>query len=71
MTDNIRPYYKYLINTGGNDPEELVQRLDDNNLLKVNLPVGLMALSVESQIRLLQRLSDEGLLKDIPSRSQG
>jgi hypothetical protein len=49
--------------TGGNSLEELLQRLDtEKNLIRTNLPVFVLAVAVQAQVHLLQRLHREGLL---------
>jgi len=61
--EEIVAKYGHLINnTGGNDPLELVKRLEEPRLMSTNVVVFTLAVAVEGQIALLQRLDKEGLL---------
>lgn len=69
VIDTARKHADQLVNTGGNDPVELMQQAQPyvdrdvvNNLITTNLPVFLMATSVRSQVVLLIKLKEEGLL---------
>lgn len=56
-------YGEHLVNTGGNDPLDLLHRLEtEKNLLATNLPVAMLAISVSSQISMIKRLENAGLL---------
>ena len=62
--EELLKYYPDMIgNTGGNDPLALVKRLDEPGLLTTNVVVYVMAVSVESQFQLLERLDDMGFLQ--------
>lgn len=56
-------YGHLLNNTGGNEPLELLTRLNrEERLMTTNLPVAVLAIAVQSQISLILTLEKEGLL---------
>lgn len=56
-------YAHLLNNTGGNDPMDLLRRLDtERNLATTNIFVFTLAAAVQSQVTLLRRLEKEGML---------
>ena len=59
----IRPYLAHIWNTGGNDIEDLWNGDADPF---INLPLSTLQACVKSQIMLLHRLHDAGLLKPLP-----
>lgn len=60
----VEKYGHMLVNTGGNDPLALVHRLDtERNLMSTNVVVFVLATAVLSQIHLLQRMHEAGVLK--------
>jgi len=56
----MRPYLVYICNTGGNDIEDMWNGDADP---VINLPLSTLQAAVKSQIILLQRLYDAGLLR--------
>lgn len=67
MTEDqlIARYGDLLVNTGGNDPAELLHRLDtEKHLAATNVVVFTLATAVRSQLRLLANLRQAGLLPD-------
>lgn len=55
-----------LVNTGGNDPLELMQDLvSDKRMMSTNVVRFLLATAVESQIGLLRRLEQAGWLRAV------
>lgn len=64
IPEEVKPYLHLLNNTGGNDPERLLERLNnEKNLSFSNIVVFTMAVAVESQVNLLSDLIKEGKLK--------
>lgn len=64
----ITKYGHLLTNTGGNDPQELLSRLENEpRLMTTNSFVFLMAAAVDAQLDLLTRLVNEGLLPGVES----
>ena len=64
MPPELERYRDLIYNTGGNTVEDLINRLrKHDNLIVTNFPVWSLAVAVESQIILLQRLHAGGLLK--------
>lgn len=59
----LAKYGHMLSGTGGNKPEDLLERLKDGRLFSTNVVVYLMATEVRAQLSLIRRLHDEGLLK--------
>ncbi|WP_394941189.1 hypothetical protein [Psychromicrobium sp. YIM B11713] len=56
-----------LTNAGGNEPAELLRRLNtDDNLVTTNLPVFTMAVAVQAQVHLLKELIETGRLSSEP-----
>lgn len=67
IPQELEPYLQHLNNTGGNIPQDLIDRLErDNNLSQTNLFVFVMAACVQSQVDLLATLKKEGLLLEKP-----
>ena len=63
IPEDLRRFIPYLNNTGGNDPEKLLERLDkEKNLMLTNSVVATLASMVHSQVFLLKRLKEEGFL---------
>lgn len=65
MTEDqlIARYGELLVNTGGNDPAELLHRLDtEKYLAATNGPLFVLATAVRSQLQLLARLHQANLL---------
>lgn len=63
MSPHLEPYRKYIQNTGGNTVEELMDvYFNADQLLFTNLPLGIMSTSVAAQVKLLQKLYEEGHL---------
>lgn len=64
LSDNVKPFRKYIRDHGGNDPEVLLARLDNEmNLSLTNIFVFTLAVQVDAQVRLIERLLASGLLK--------
>jgi hypothetical protein len=60
----LEPYRELIGNTGGNEIEKMLTRYyNENDLMRTNLPLACLAISVESQISLLLRLKENGKLK--------
>ena len=55
----MQPYAVYIVNTGGNDVEEMVNGNVDPF---INLPLSTLQACVKSQVALLERLHIEGRL---------
>lgn len=55
----MKPYSEYIVNTGGNDIEEMVNGDADPF---VNLPLSTLQACVKSQVALLERLHRERIL---------
>lgn len=65
MPEWMEPYRALITNTGGNEVEDLIDRLDnEDHLATVNLPVFTLAAAVQAQIGLLNNLHRAGLLRD-------
>lgn len=65
MPEWMERYREYIGNTGGNSVEELLDRLaNESGLMKTNFPVAVLAIAVESQVDLLERMHRAGLLED-------
>lgn len=59
----IAKYQEFFQNTGGNDPREMLEKLaTDQNLMRHNEVYAMLALAVSSQVMLLLRLEDRGML---------
>ena len=65
----VATYGHLLVNTGGNDPLDLLQRLQwpgdgarKNRLMTTNVVVFILATGVQAQVTLLARLKKEGLI---------
>lgn len=56
----MRPYLVHIVNTGGNDIEEMFNGDADP---RTNLPLSTLQACVKSQVVLLQRLHDSALLR--------
>ena len=57
----LKPYVPYIGNTGGNDVTEM---MNGNANPGINLPLSTLQACVKSQVGLLYRLREEGLLVD-------
>ena len=63
MPDWMEPYRELINNTGGNEVEDLINRLaTETHLASTNIVVFTIAVAVQSQVRLLAILHQEGLL---------
>jgi len=62
MPEWMKPYEKYINNTGGNPIEELVNDDGTNSNVFNNAPRALICCSVKCQVDLLETLKREGLL---------
>ena len=58
MPEWMRPFEKYIRNTGGNPIEELMN--DHTTIVQVNAPRAMICVAVKSQIALLEELHAEG-----------
>lgn len=64
----LESYRRFIFNTGGTAVEDLLFRLDTQPKLSItNMPVFIMAVSVEAQVNLLKRLYAEGKLTEGPA----
>lgn len=63
MPDWMKSYSDRIWNTSGNDIEEMV---NDDTPVQVNAPRAVLAACVKSQVALLIRLREAGLLRDKP-----
>lgn len=61
MPEWMEKYRELITNTGGNDIERLMSLTSKDT--RGNIILGALAVSVDSQINLLQRLKNEGFLK--------
>lgn len=57
-------YAKMILNTGGNNIEDLVNDDGQNSNIFNNAPRALICASVKSQVGLLEQLYEKGLLKE-------
>ena len=64
FTELAETYGEMITNTGGNAPMDLVSRLenDGQRLAHTNIVVYTMAMTVEAQLNLLDRLQAAGML---------
>lgn len=63
IPDWMTPYLKHLTNTGGNDPQELLDDLTtDKHMAHSNLVRFTLASCVLAQVQFLARLKDAGML---------
>ena len=63
MPKALEPYRELICNTGGLSIEELMERTRDPDCnVVINAPLALVCQSVESQMILLVRLHNDGLL---------
>lgn len=63
IPDWMTPFLKHLNNTGGNDPQELLDEMASNkHLSKTNSVVFLLACCVQSQVQLMMTLKEAGRL---------
>lgn len=60
----MKSYAKMILNTGGNDIEDLVNDDGTNSNIFNNAPRALICASVKSQVGLLEQLYDKGLLNE-------
>ncbi|AWN07800.1 hypothetical protein HOT31_gp130 [Microbacterium phage Hendrix] len=59
----VEKYGHLLNNTGGNEPLELLRRLNtEERLMTTNMPVAVLAIAVQSQISLLITLERESVI---------
>lgn len=59
----IEKYGHLMNNTGGNEPLELLRRLnDDDRLMSTNIVVATLAMGIHAQVQLLKTLEKNGLL---------
>ena len=66
MPDWMKPYEKYIGNTGGNPIEELVNDDGTNSNVFNNAIRALLCASVKSQVQMLTRMYKDGMLH-VPS----
>jgi hypothetical protein len=59
----MRPYRSMIVNTGGNDIEELVNDDGTNSNIFNNAPRAVLCVAVKSQVSLLEALHEAGRLK--------
>ena len=61
----IEKYREHFHNTGGNDPADLLNDLygKDEHMMSTNIVRFTLAVSIQSQMGLLRRLEDQGLLR--------
>jgi len=57
----MEPYREFILNTGGNDIEELMN--DHDTVVQVNAPLAMICVAVQSQVSLLERLHSHGALR--------
>ena len=63
MPEWMEPYRDSIVNTGGNTIERLMDvYYNDSNVLSINMPLGVLAISCSSQVALLTRLRKDGVL---------
>lgn len=62
MPDWMEPYRYFIVNTGGNDVEELMNDNGTNSNVFNNAPRALICVAVKSQVALLVELHKEGKL---------
>ncbi len=55
----MEPYRRHIVNTGGNEVEDMVNGVADQ---RVNLPLSTLQACVKSQVSLLQKLHSLGKL---------
>lgn len=67
MPDWLRQYEPFIVNTGGNKIEDL---MNGHTNLYVNGPRALLEMSVEAQIALLKKLRAAGRLKKVDASDQ-
>ncbi len=66
MPDWMEQYKDLIVNTGGNGIGELMN--DNKSTAFNNAPRAIICVAVKSQISLLEKLHDKGLLVDINDR---
>lgn len=65
MPEWMEPYRDQIVGDGGNGVEDLMNRLrNEKNLAFSNIIVFAMACEIESQVHMLTRLHNAGLLKE-------
>ena len=58
----MKPFARFINNTGGNDIEDLVN--DQDTTVQVNAPRAMICGAVKCQVSLLQTLQEHNLIKD-------
>lgn len=58
----MEPYRPFIVNTGGNSVECLMN--DRESTVVTNAPLALICVAVGSQVSLLERLKDQGMLSE-------
>lgn len=67
MPDWMEQYRQHFLNTGGNEVEDLINRLNnERNLAATNFPVFTLAVAVKSQVGLLRVLWANEMLVHAP-----
>ncbi len=61
----MKPYAKMILNTGGNNIEDLVNDDGTNSNVFNNAPRALICAAIKSQIGLLELLYEKGLLTNL------
>lgn len=61
----MKPYTKMILNTGGNNIEDLVNDDGTNSNVFNNAPRALICAAVKSQVGLLELLYEKGLLTNL------
>ena len=56
----MKPYAAMIVNTGGNDVVDLMNKDVDS---RINLPLAMIQVCIDSQVTLLTALHDKGHLK--------
>lgn len=62
MPQWMKPFARFINNTGGNDIEDLFN--DSDTTVQINAPRAIICVAVKSQVYLLQTLQENNLLKD-------
>lgn len=65
MPEWMESYREHIVNTGGNEVEDLIHRLNtEQRLAATNFPVFTLAVAVKSQVSLLKALHANEMLTD-------
>ena len=64
LPKEVQPYRDLISDHGGNEPEELLWRLEhEKNLTHTNIVVFSLAIMVQAQVSLIHRMVLKGILK--------